>query len=426
MVALPMFTAEAFAIVLPREPSTWPFLAGAGIILVALWLGRKSRWIPGTCAVAATALAGLGAADLHHEVRDPIIQQIIWQPGIDRAAVLYLCACLPLALSIVALFRARSLSMRAARIWAASVVLAPIVLLVGANLADYVQFTGVLRRARGLTEAQLKALAKTCAEVREPSGRSEGSWPAEFDVLKPRFVSLRRSLSYASLYERGDVYFEFRVETSPHRQQIYFFTNSDGPQKTTVLWDSNPEFTKRANPAGRIVTITAYGLHLSKDWIALRDRVMIVDHPGTVGSEETIVWEAPLSESDRVAIEQEVASLRRRLGGKAYSTPVVDGLNLEVHFSPDGSPSPGDIALNNAWVDDATALGAIAARLSPSVRPFAYGRELRELQDNEFKDLPVRIRGVTELADEHPRLPWWCVWRKLLGPAAARQTSRSG
>jgi hypothetical protein len=62
--------------------------------------------------------------------------------------------------------------------------------LVAGNVVDYVRFHHAIARARGLTEAQLRAIGDRGRAVSKP-GRIDGSEaPAEFRPLKPHRGSL--------------------------------------------------------------------------------------------------------------------------------------------------------------------------------------------------------------------------------------------
>lgn len=92
--------------------------------------------------------------------------------------------------------------------------------LVAANAVDYFQFHRAIAQAKGLTEAQLRALGDRCRAV-EGYAEFEGERaPAEFHPLLPLRVTLDRGICHAILYECGETGVSVDVETSRQNQQI--------------------------------------------------------------------------------------------------------------------------------------------------------------------------------------------------------------
>lgn len=418
MSSFPVLIAE----IADKEPSLLVFVGGAVICIAVALLIVRFKWAVLIALPLATIFAAFCAAYIFEEVGDPQVgPAIIHELGYTYVALVYVCGITPITVALPLFFRRLGMA-RTGWIGTGIAIFATPVLAFGsANTADFIHYRAAVRRATGLSPAQIAALAERCASISKHERFENGGWPAEFAPLHPLTVSIGPGLSYASLYELGDIYFEFRVETTPHDQRIYFFTNSDGPQKTTLVWDKNPEFTRRANPTGRIVTLSGYGLNYGQDWIVLPDRVLVTERPGTAGSEDSVV-SVPLDANSAASIKRLVADLHRRLGGKMYEGGGYDGLGMAVHFSPSGAPALDDVAVHCAWVDEISPLVDAISKVTTEAPPAELRRRIISLREDAPPGSPgPMIRTIAEARVEwagRPRLPWWCVWRNLRSIAA--------
>lgn len=292
-------------------------------------------------------------------------------------------------------------------------LLLPVITFVSLNVTDYLRFSAAVNRAKRLTEEQLRTLAEVCRRVESHSRVLGTEGPKEFQSLKAERISMSPGLSYASLYSLGGVYLEFRVETTARNQRIYFFTNSGGPQETVILWDKSPALRRETDPDDRIVSIAGYGLGFYREWIVLRERIIVVDRPGTIGSEDALVAVAPLDGDKRSAIERLSASVQSEIGGMVFHAPVSDGIAVAIRFPSKGRPDKEGIVLHNAWNEKVDPLVDAVSQASPSGFPIEYGARIAAVRRTFPSDEPISVSTVAEWRNEKPRTPWWCVWRRL-------------
>jgi hypothetical protein len=397
------------------EPSLGWFAAGAVVCAVLALSILKTKW----AAVVALPAAGIFAAwcVAVFAVRMKSSDWFYPPPlfGYPGTAALAFCAVLPVALVIATTARRLGTSRRACGWLAGVLCLSPFVSFAAVNVIDFARFHLAWTRATRLSEQQLTALATRCATMHESHYYRDGDWPAEFAPLHPKSVIASSQVVYARLYSAANVDVELRVETDPKRRAIYCFTNSDGPQKTVLLWIPRPAGTSAVEPEQRIVTLSEYGMHSGPEWIVFRDRIRYVG-PSEYPNRESDMIEIPLGTADREDIEHAAVQVKKRIGGRVFEAPVCDGLGLEIRWASDGSPSEEDTLLHNAWVEQAGPLIRTIARLSPANRPFRFEQRIKQMSA-EFQAPPdfVRVRRMSEYRNERAPHPWWCVWRELLG-----------
>ncbi|PTX94607.1 hypothetical protein DB354_12820 [Opitutus sp. ER46] len=406
------------------DPSRWWFVAAAAICAAPALLAARFKWVIVVSVPAAAGFAAACASTLAARCKDP---DVIWpqQPYTwAMALAVALCGLVPLCVLIGTTYA--WLGMR--KTWSAALALViwstPVFAFVSANLVDYLNFRASLRRIQGLGEGQIAAMAERVRDEKEPRRYTQGRWPAEFALLNPQVVHMAPGYSYAPLYRRGDIYLEFAIETDGNRQSAFFFTNCDGPQKEVSLWCSAPA----AVPTGPqpLVRLHQYSMHWSRDWIVLPDRVVVIgtkdDDPR---SKPTLLAEAALSPDDSVRIAAIIADTRGRLGGRAFMAPVCDGLAVSIHFGPMEGPAPDDILLHNAWTEHARPLfAAVCDRLPAEFRSDFASRIAGRQED--WGPMPVQVLRISDVRDEHPRVPWWCAWPDLLRPDSGWVTGRVG
>jgi len=294
-------------------------------------------------------------------------------------------------------------------------------LLVG-NAMDYYRFHRVIRRLENLTDEQFRALGDAAARIKAPQ---RGDSPAGFEILHALRASPFPGSSDFLLYELkparpryedDHLYLYVRISTSPSNQEIVYFTNSAGPQRTKVLWNRNPEFARKHAPLDRIVTVSVWDMHDGRKWIVLRDRILVVDEHGTVGSEPAIAGSAPLDAEGLARIKGAIAKLHPAALGKDYRAEgVADGLGLGINFSSDGERGPTSVWISNTWVEDFRPLVAAVSELGPKDCRIDFIESITT--DENLRHHRTIVRTLEEWENspwEGPNLPWFGLWRRLV------------
>lgn len=290
--------------------------------------------------------------------------------------------------------------------------------LIVANVGDYAPYGLALRRATKLTNTELESLAGAC--TRHEQGGHQRFFghdiPVEFRRLKPVSVSIYPDCSDITLLEKGDVRYIFiRVSTSAVNQEIDLVSYNGTAQESRRLWEKHPELTRRLNPAGRVVTVTQSNMSSSRDWIVLKDRLLVVDRQMTAGGSDQIAAELPLKAEDTRVIENSIANLPDKTRGHAFDAGVMDGVGLRVSFASDGSPNQNtDIVLANTWRGE---LGELIEAISqPAGNEYAipFRGIIERMGITQGRPPPISL----PLREYDQRswgtiLPWWCWWPRL-------------
>lgn len=303
-------------------------------------------------------------------------------------------------------------------LWSFGLLAVGVVAFAAANILDYYRFNTAIRRIENLSEAELNALAAAAAriDVHDRPHSLRG-----FEALRPISASLSPALSDFLIYELKPtkprfeddiVYLYVRITTSRNNQQIFYFTNSEGKQRSKVVWNRNPEFVRRHAPKDRLLTITQWSSD-TRTWIVLRDQILVVDDAGTVGSEPTIVGNVLLNSDGLSRIKHAIASLPPDACGKNYRADhVLDGTNFVIRFTADGEPSHDDVEISNTWVEEFQPLLNAVSELSPPDLPITFIERLTS--DAYLRNEPTIVRTLEEwdrINWGKPNTPWWCVWR---------------
>ena len=292
---------------------------------------------------------------------------------------------------------------------------------VGVNAVDWFRYHHAIWRMEHLNQAQCLALGDPARSVTSHM-RADGL--TGFEDLHAISANLSPGSSDFLLYELrsesarfGDdyVFLYARISTSPSNQTIQYFTNSDGGQRSRVVWNRNPDFAKKVSPGNRILTVRQWNGE-SRSWIVLKDRIMVVDDFGYVGSEAKIVATLPLNEAGLARIKETLSRLPANALGKNYGLDgVADGLHLHILFEPDGEEGPSDVNLSNIWIEEFRPLLTAISELGPNESPIGYIESITH--DNALKGQTSSVRTLKEskiFYDERPTTPWWCVWRSLI------------
>ena len=293
--------------------------------------------------------------------------------------------------------------------------------LLGANALDYWRYHAAIRRMESLTDEQYRGLAAAAARVNKIERVDVAE---DFSALRPLSVTLAPGGSDFLLYQLrptrprhqdDEIYLYARISTSPSNQEIIYFTNSEGRQRTKVIWNSNPKFVTKHAPHGRLLTITQWA-GASRSWILLRDQLLVIDNNGRSGAEPAIVGSVTLTEEQRRLLDEQIKNLPSKFLGKdVRADRVMDGIQLDIKFSEDGRDGPNDINISNTWVEELRPLLTTVSDLSPTDLPITFIRDMTT--DEHLKDYPATVRTLQEWdaiywrgSEANP--PWWCVWRK--------------
>lgn len=294
---------------------------------------------------------------------------------------------------------------------------------VAANALDYYRIHRAIARLDNLSEAQLRAMGDAAAKI---TNHTHGSNPAGFEALGPvKFASLGPEISDFLLYELdppeseyrdGQTYLNFRISTSPSNQEISYFTNSEGRQRTKVLWNRNPDYVRKLSPENRLLTINQWAMSDSLAWIVMRDRILLVHENGRGVTEPAIIGEAPLDQAALNRIQTALTRLPDSARGKVYlADGVFDGVALRISFAPDGKERADDVRISNTWVEEFRPLLTAVSELGPKDHPIPFIKEMAT--DERLREYPTTVRTKAE-QDRREwgelKTPWWCVWRKWL------------
>lgn len=286
---------------------------------------------------------------------------------------------------------------------------------VGANGWDYLKFKRAIDRIESLSPKDWEGIADYAKGVERPRRFAKGTAPTPLSVLKPLGGSFSKGFVEVSIYEMGDAYLSIRVSTSPRNQEIIYFTNSMGPQRTQVLWNRNPEFVRSVSPIDRLVTVTQWSSS-GQSWIVTRDAIVVIRQRKYEGEDDVVVGRAPLDAAGLARITRSIEGISAGSRGKHHNADDVhDGFSLEVRFSPNGEKSPDDITLSNAWSDEVRPLLDAVSTLGPKEFPINFERLSRF--NSGLPPQKVTVRSQEEwdnLYQPIPRTGWWNVWRKLV------------
>ena len=277
-----------------------------------------------------------------------------------------------------------------------------------ANVVDYVRYHRAIARAKGLTEAQLRAIGDRCRAVSQP-GRFEGSKvPVEFALLEPLNVTVYEGIGYAMLYECGEIHVSVDVDTSPHNQRISLSTRSPAGLPTNLtLWQRDPVLAKQLAPDRRLVTVSFRGIHNGQEWIVLENEVRVVDSERASRTEEALVTSAPLTPRDRAEIADLVRAIGPEVRGKDWRLEgVVDGWWLSIRFSQSGERGPDDIQLNNVWIDEISPLIEAISQFAPKDYPINYRQLITADPDlRTFRPIVRTLKEAEAQGWPPPRTP---------------------
>jgi len=409
----------------PSEPSLLWFVGATAVCASAALVSARFRWVTVVAVPAAAAFAAICALMLVSRCKEPEVIHPLQPYTYGMATFVALCGLAPTCLLLGVTFA--RMDMR--RTWCASLTLAlwtaPLWILTSLNVVDYAMFRWALHRLNGLGREQIVAIADRVRDVKEPRRYAHGDWPVEFAPLKPKVVQVAPGYSYVSLYERGEIYLELAIVTEERSQSAFFFTNCDGPQKEVHLWRNPPATTTVIRPQP-LVTLHEYSMGWSRDWVVLPDRVQVIGTKSDDPRARTaMLAEAILSPTDIMKIATIVTDVKARIGGRAFMAPVADGLAVLVHFGSSDIPAPDDILLHNAWTAQAQPLFAAVCDRLPLEFQSDFARRIED-HGQDFGRLPIDVRRIAEIREEHPRLPWWCVWFDLLRPDSGYVSGRVG
>lgn len=288
------------------------------------------------------------------------------------------------------------------------------------NAIDYAPYGLAMRRAATLPDADLESLAGTCTRY-EQRGHQRlfgNDIPADFRHLKPVRVSIYPGSSDISLLENGDERYVFiRVSTSAENQTIDLVSFNGRQQESRRLWEKRPDFTRRLNPLGRVVTVAQWDMRSGREWIVLPDVFLVIDRSTTAGGSDQVVTERSLAAEERAAIQHAIARLPPGVRGRAFDAGVIDGIGLRISFSTDGAPNSGtDIVLENTWRSELDGLINSISKAAGNDHAIPFADVVRRMESQHGRSVATSL----PLREHESRLwsvqlPWWCWWPRFQG-----------
>lgn len=300
------------------------------------------------------------------------------------------------------------------------------------NAVDAFPFRRAVRKAQGLSVADLQALADACERYEQGGHRRweglDAPFPPEFQALKPVRVSIYPGCSDISLFERGDAAYVFlRVRTTASNQDVTYVSSGFEGQHNVTLWQRSPAESDRLRFRERLVTLSQVR-HLDswRTWVVRPNAITVINGDGRAGTAPQIAAHFPLSAAQRRALEDAVIRLPAEVRGHAFDAGAMDGVSLLAALTPDGEAGPNDIVLNNAWrVELQPLLDAVNAVTGPS-HAIAYPEWIAQ-QARPFDDRNAPPSMSIPLQEYNRRMnwlptPWWCFWPYLeLGALSERR-----
>lgn len=288
------------------------------------------------------------------------------------------------------------------------------------NLVDAFPFWRAMRRVRQLDPNSARAIAEACTRY-EKGGHQrllEGDIPSEFLSLKPVRVSFYPGSSDIALFEPNDFQYVFlRVSTDSKNQTVVCVSAGLDGQRSHVLWERNPEFTRQVNPIGRIVTVTQSAMSEARSWIVRESELLVIDRSGAISHPAQITAVVPLSLTQRETIESAMRSIGPEIRGHVFDSGSLDGLHLSISFTNDGNQGEEDIVFMNAWRDEIGPLIAAITNVAGKENVIEFPESIRR-QRASFADGANSLDRVRTLAEnkrrrEYAPRPWWCCWPQL-------------
>lgn len=286
--------------------------------------------------------------------------------------------------------------------------------LLTANLVDWVRYRRAIDRLQDLSSDQLRAIGDFCRDAGGNFRFGTDDVPEVFRPLQPTDGSVLKGLAEVRLYGLGDAGVWLRVVTSSRDQQISWSSSSFGRPRQVRLWVREPAVFKQFNPDGRLLTLAQWTMRDLVEWIVLRDRVLVVRRNSLVRDDELLA-SAPLPPERREEIVAATRRLRTEVGGMHFQDDdVMDGLQLTVLFSPDGTEGVDDVVLANAWSEVVGPIVDLVNRAAPSEYPLGFREDVGREEPGRRRIVTVRtLREHERLFRGVPRTAWWCWWRAL-------------
>ncbi len=239
--------------------------------------------------------------------------------------------------------------------------------------------------------------------------------PNEFSALRPQSVTIAEGNMQATLYQRGDVYVFLNVDTSPENQVVNLFTNAHGRQERIELWVNDRNAQTLVSPVNRIVTLTEYGTRSGAiDWIALPNELRIVERSYHTGRADKLRLSIQLSASaqnDIIAAIKRITPQTR--GHLILNESVIDGIALDVRFTPDGAIGDDDIRIQNIWCSELDPLVEAIEAVVPANEKPTFKTRLKAMEIRTSRPSKAYTWAQT-IPWERGHIPWWCLWLRFL------------
>lgn len=312
--------------------------------------------------------------------------------------------------------------------------LAALVVFVVLNITDYRRYRYIMELDKHLTPSDFEAMVQAVmlGDGVYLKDYTDSEIPDVFKKIGAKSVRIYRYRRpngggyqvTARLYERGKVdgewpgfytYAELYMKITKRNGTISLADNFKGRPKFRTIWTSNPAFLKERNPENRILTLDVYAYRPgggAQTWIVAEDEIIFC-------SDEEIE-RRPITPRQSEAIREAINAIPQHSRGKMFvDTNVMDGAQMEIHFSPDGNASPDDIGMSNSWCADLEPLLKLLRECAP------HGDEIitkeRMVPSNRYMGSideyigELQIKSIEESRACPPlETDWWITWPKLL------------
>lgn len=200
------------------------------------------------------------------------------------------------------------------------------------NVVSYWQFRRAWDVAERLSEDELRQIASACAEAEKDGHQRMGAKevPAALRKLRPSSVSFYPGSSDIRLYEIAEDGIWMRVNTSKDNQQIVLISSLFVPQRQVALWHKDRNLAQRLEPAGRIITISEYRMHATREWIMLPAEIRVIDRPHQVDGSDAVAASVSLTTETRNRITAAIARLPAGMRGRHFTSGALDGVSLRL------------------------------------------------------------------------------------------------
>jgi len=320
-------------------------------------------------------------------------------------------------------------------------IVGALVVFIGVNVADYCRYRYIMNLDKHLTAADFEALVQAVKSAsvkeRESMMLSGSDMPAIFQKIgakKVRILAHRYHLGEISatavLYERGKpkdwrVHYTcawLHIDITKENQRISQGETFSGRPEGRTLWIASPALAEQANPRNRILSLTlSYGRGIDHAWIVTQDAIRYSARGGTPVKQPITIFQ---SDAIRGAIDMIPAQF---YGKRFFDARIVDGMQMGIEISRDGSRVSDDIMVDNAWLPELEPLLNMLKEFAPHAEELPTKKMMvREFEGQRFLNEPplddppekyvgnYQVQSIDEWEAYPPlQTDWWIVWPRL-------------